>query len=222
MVFAYIVPPWFFRIDSLFEIIFSISTLIIAITSFKIYSLSKEKNILKFGVGFLLLAISYAIWAAMNAITIQQLQEKMTNIEISQLLTISTLGANIYMMLFMAGLVTLAYATFNINKGGIYYLLLGPTLTVIAISLEKIITFRIISIFFLSFIAYHYIDAYSLKQNNKTLGALISFSLLFIANFIYLFAPLNSLSYVISHGIELLAYIGLMAVLFRTLQHNTP
>jgi len=221
MVFAYIVPPWFFRIDSLFEIIFSISTLIIALTAFKIYSLSKEKNILKFGIGFLLLAMSYAIWATLNAITIPQLQEKITGVEIAQLLTLSLLGTNIYMMLFMAGLVTLAYATFNIHKGGIYYLLLGPTLTVIAVSLEKLITFRIIAIFFLSFIAYHYIDSYSIKQNNKTLGALISFSLLFIANFIYLFAPLNSLSYVISHGIELLAYIGLMAVLLRTLQHSS-
>lgn len=224
MALNYLVPSWFFRVDSVMEIIFALCTLVIALTAFKIYFLTKEKNIKGFAIGFLLLSLSYALWAAITAITIPQVREAVsetvTGVSDFQISLISALGINAYMMLFLAGLVILAYNTFNVKKAGIYYLILGPTLVAIVISIEKFITLRIMAVFFLSFIAYYYLQVYHVKQNRKSLGAFLGFTLLLIANLLYLFAPLNELSYVISHGIELSAYVLLLIVLLRALHYK--
>ena len=227
MALTYLVPEWFFRVDSVMEIIFALSTLIIALTAFKIYFLTREKNIKGFAIGFLLLTFSYALWSLMNAITIPQIKDAITDtvseVNTQSLNILSAIGTNAYMMLFMAGLVMLAYNTFNTKNSGIYYLILCPTLIVIVISLEKVITMRILAVFFLSFIAYYYLTVYHIKQNRKSLGAFLAFTLLLIANLLYLFAPINAVSYVVSHGIELLAYILLLSVLLRALHFKiTP
>lgn len=220
MVLSYIVPAWFFRIDSFIEIIFSLITLFISLASFRVYYLTKEKNIERFGVGFLLMSASYFCWAIINALTIPEIRQSVTNVGVQNLNLMSWLGVHAYMMLFVAGLVMIAYSTFSLKKGGIYYLILGPTLMVIAISLEKFITFRILSIFFLSFIAYNYLLIYSVKQNRKSLGAFIGFLLLLVSNLIYLLSPLNAFSYVLSHAIELTAYLLFSAVLIRAVYYK--
>lgn len=218
----YIVPNWFFGIDSTIEAIFSLIILIISLASFKIYSITKEPSIKRFGTGFLLLALSYILWAGINAITVPGLTEQISSVSANQLSVLGLLISYSYMLLFISGLVLLAYNTFNSQKTEIFYLILCPSLMVVLTSIEKVITTRILAIFFLSFIAYHYMTEYYRKGNRKTLLVFIGFLLLMLSNIGFIFSPSSSLAYVIGHLIEAGAYSLFLATLLRTLQINKP
>ena len=220
MSFAYLVPNWFFGLDVVMELLFFLVTIAIAISALKIYNLTKQDNIRKFSIGFILISLSYLVWAGLNAITIPDAASYVSQLTMSQISMISFLVIHAQMMFFIAGLVMLAYTTFNINKGGIFYLLLGLSLLVLVVSIEKIITFRIVSVFLLSFIAYHYLLEYKENSNKNTLLVLTGFSLLLISNLELLSTPIFPLSYVVSHLIELVAYTLFLTTLIRTLRKS--
>jgi len=220
MSFAYLVPNWFFGLDIIMELLFFLVTIAIAISALKIYNLTKQENIRKFSIGFILISLSYLVWAGLNAITIPNAASHLPQISIQQISFISFIVNYSQMMLFIAGLVMLAYTTFNINKGGVFYLLLGLSLMILVVSVEKVITFRIVSVFLLSFIAYHYLLEYKENSNKNTFLVLTGFSLLLISNLELLLTPVFSLSYVVSHLIELVAYSLFLITLIRTLRKS--
>ncbi|MBI3334551.1 hypothetical protein HYZ97_03630 [Candidatus Pacearchaeota archaeon] len=216
----YLVPSWFFGIDSTIEALFSLITLAIAIAAFKIYALTKEQTIRRFGVGFLFIALSYVFWAGMNAVTVPGLKEQFPTVSIYQLSAASVLGFYAYMLLFITGLVLLAHTTFNTQRGAIFYLMLGPSLMVLLVSVNQIVTMRLLAIFLLSFIAFHYLTEYYRKSNRKTLLVFIGFVLLIISNIGFAFSPADSWAYVLGHIIEIGAYSLFLATLVRTLRYK--
>lgn len=217
---AYLIPNWFFGIDITMELLFFLVTIAIAISALKVYNLTRLENIRKFSIGFILISLSYLIWAGLNAITIPDAATHITQISVQQISMISFFVVYSQMMFFIAGLVMLAYATFNVNKGGIFYLLLGLSLLVLVVSVETVITFRIVSVFILSFITYHYLLEYQENSNKNTLLVLTGFSLLLISNLSLLSTPIFELSYVVSHLIELVAYALFLITLIRTLRKS--
>ena len=150
---VYLIPAWFLGFDTAMEVIFSLITLIVALVAFRIYLISQERSIRHVSVGFLLIGLSYLLWAFMHFMLVRSLSADISIINLENLSLYWNLGFYAYMVLFISGLITLAYAATGSKQGNVYYLLLGLAILVVCSAYQKILTFRIVSRFLLSFIA---------------------------------------------------------------------
>ena len=216
MNYVYLIPNWFFGFDSAMEILFGIITLAVSFVAWKIYRITQEKTVRHFSVGFFLIACSYILWAGINMFVVSKASEGVHLLAWDNLAVMSLLGVYAHMLLLISGLVTLAYTTFKIRNGGVYYIMLGLSLLVIVVSLNKIITFRILSVFLLSFITYYYFIEYLFRQNKKTQRIFIAFFLLLLSNLDFVFSSHSYQAYVLGHFIQLGAYILILMSLINS------
>ena len=98
--------------------------------------------------------------------------------------------------------------------------MLGLAVLVIESSVQRLLTFRIVSMFLLSFIAYHYYWEYVKRRNVKTLLVCSAFALLFISSIDLIFARNYSAAYVVGHFLEFAAYSLLLGSLLHTIHHG--
>src|SRR3989344_2734487 len=203
MNYSYLIPNWFFGFDIAMEILFAVITFITAVMAFKINSVTKERKIKLFGIAFLLISLSYIVLGGLNFWFVNLVSSGFRQVTIDNVQLIGVVSLYLYMVLFASGLITLAYINCDVKKGKIYYLLFGLGLLVIAASLHKLITFRILSVFLLSFISYHYFEEYLKNKNKKAFWSLIAFSLLFLSCVDFIFSPFYYQAYVIGHLLEL-------------------
>lgn len=215
----YLIPEWFLDFSVLMEILFSLVTLAVAISGIAIYRISKEKSLRRFSLGFLMISVSYAAWAALNGSIASKLDEGMLVLSLTNPSAIQIAGVYAYVIFFIAGLVTLAYTTIKIDRPGVYYLLLGLAMTAVVASVSKFVTFRIVSLFLLTFIAYHYFNERYINENTKTSWVFLAFFLLVISNISFIFTA-NATTYVIGHILELGAYSILLVNLLKTLRRR--
>src|SRR3989344_7613445 len=99
----YLVPRWFQGYDVTFEIVFALITLAVSLFSFKIYKLSQQKESKYFGISFLLISLSYFVWAFLNLRLVSEIKEGVSALELKDLLVFSTASIYIYMILAMVG-----------------------------------------------------------------------------------------------------------------------
>ncbi len=131
---------------------------------------------------------------------------------------LDALGFTLYMLLFIAGLVTFAYATLKLERGEIYYLLLGTSLLVVVSSSAKFITFRLLAVFLLTFVAYHYYCAWRENKNKRILYVFLATALLLLSSITFIFAPHYYQAYVIGHLLEFGAYLCMLFTLVKSLK----
>jgi hypothetical protein len=210
MTHLYLVPQWFFGFDIGLEILFGIITLFVALSAYKIYKISKEGSMKNFGTGFLLVACSYIAWAIVNLSLFFQMQQGPMGpmgIPPMDFVIISSLGIYAHMILLAIGLITLVYATLGTRSPRTYYLLLGLGLVAVVASFDKIATFRIVSVFLLSYVVYHFFIQWQEHRNKNLLYSFIAFALLLASNLDFAFAGNYYGAYVIGHALELFAYL---------------
>jgi hypothetical protein len=212
----YLIPDWFFGIDIALEILFGIITLAVAFYSLKLYKISQEKSLRDFGFGFILISLSYILWAVLNAFVVSKAAGGLREISFENIAIIGAVGIYAHMLLLTAGFITLAYTTFRTKNSRVYYLLLGLGLLVIASSLNKIETFRILSVFVLSFIAYHYLIEWREHKGKNLFCSLAAFSLLLLSNFDFVFSQNYYQAYVIGHILEFGAYALMLRNLIKS------
>lgn len=214
---AYLIPAWFLGFDTAMQLIFGMVTLLVAAVAFRIYRISSERTIRHFSIAFLLLALSYGFWALLTLELVKQLNSELSILSLENLAIVWIVGHYAHMLLFVSGLALLVYATLGVKNGGVYYLLFGLSATAIAASLQKLVTFRIVSMFLLSILAYTYYWEYRKRRNLKTLAVCVAFTLLFVSSINLIFAQQHSLAYVAGHVLQLVAYGLIFATMVRYL-----
>jgi len=215
---TYLIPNWFFGFDIAMELLFAIITFLVSVFAFKINSVTKERKIKLFGIGFLLISLSYFVWAGLNYWFVGLAQDGFREISINQAAIIGLISLYAYITLFTIGLVTLVYVSCNNPGGRTYYIMVGLSLLVIASSLYKLISFRILSIFLISFILYRYFEDYLKNKNKKTLLISLAFALLVLSNIDFLFLSVYYEAYVIGHILELAAYLLILVNLIKSVK----
>lgn len=219
MYYSYLIPSWFFGFDIGMEVLFFLITLLVALFAFKISKITKERNIKFFGIAFLLISISYVVSAANNFWFVVQISNSFRELDLQHIAFLGILINYVYIVLFIAGLVTLAFITCNSAKWSkTYYLLLGLSLLVIASSMSPITSFRIVSLFLIFFIGYYYLEEYFENGNKHTLGTFFAFLLLFLAELDFVFVPVYYQAYIVGYLLELAAYLTLLGVLIKSVK----
>ena len=206
MAISYIVPTWFFGADIALELIFLIITLTVGIISYKIYKISKEKSMRSFSTSFFFIAASYLAWMIINMIALSRFQKYPYIFSIQEIFLIGAIGIYAHILLLTIGLITLAYATLPKKDSRVYYLLLGLGLSAIVASTNKIITFRVISVFLLSIVVYHFFIQWREHKNKNLFYSFIAFTLLLLSNLEFAFSTNYYQAYVIGHLFEFAAY----------------
>lgn len=219
MAYIYLVPQWFFGFDIAMELLFAIIALILAAFAYKIYKASEHKEVKLFGVSFLLISLSYFVWAWTNSFLLEHLTSEVLEISLNSLLSTNYILSLTHMGLFMAGLITLAYATLEIETARGYYLLLGLGLIGLVSSSIPWITYQIISIFVLSAIVYHYIIDHMCYKNNKARYVFLAFILLLGSRIDFLFTLRSTSAYIFGHILELGAYLLILVSLLSSIKN---
>ena len=206
----YLVPHWFFGIDAAIEIVYALLALSIAYLAYKAYRVAEEPSLKYWAIGFASIGLSYLVWAGTNLLIVDSIRHSIRDVApticMGCLRSFSFSGLYGYAALFTIGLASLVYATLNIRKLGVYYLLLGLSLTVLAVSVQKFATSKIVAFFFLTFMLYNYATRYNtLKRPGKY--ALAGFVLLLLSTIDFMFSPSHYLAYVAGHVLELGAYV---------------
>ena len=207
MVALYLVPPWFYTVDIILQLIFAFMTALVAYYAFKIYNLAEQRESRLLGTGFLLIALSYIIKAIVNLFILRETAGGFPTFALENLKILSTWGVYAYIILFTTGLITLAYLTFHIKSKRAYTLLLATNIAILILSSDKATSFNLLSSLLTLYIALHYALVYYHRRNPKTLILLLAFLFLFISGAGFILMPNYYYNYIISHILEFLYYI---------------
>lgn len=221
----YVVPNWFFGLSIGFEVFFALTTVLVAYYALKVYGISRHKNLRMFGIGFILISLSYSLWAIMNAFISRQVFQgiREMDLDLTNLWLMSNLAVYAHAILFVSGLVLIAYATLKIDSRKTLALILALCIImIIMLCTSKYYIVYVISSILVLFIFMNYVEEYR-KSRNKTTGAImIAFILLLVANLDFILAINmdNYIHYVIRHILELAAYLIILCSLYRVIKHG--
>ncbi|OIO42782.1 hypothetical protein COU56_02530 [Candidatus Pacearchaeota archaeon CG10_big_fil_rev_8_21_14_0_10_31_9] len=210
----YYIPNWFFTTSIIFEIIFAVVTGLVAVLSFKVYNLSRQKEFRLFGLGFTFISLSYIIWSLINLFLLDQLSDALKVLSFNEFVSLGALGIYFYMLLFIVGLATLNYTTLKENSKSIYIIILLISLVGIITSFNKGFTFQILSSIFLAFLLIHFASQVKRNKNVKSLLVFFAFLSLLVSHVIFIFSTSQYMYYVMGHIFELVAYILILARLY--------
>ncbi len=212
-------PEWFFQQSIMLELVFAIITLLVALFSFKIYNLSKQRSAIWFGAGFLLFSISYFIQSMLNIGILYRLSENVQVIgEVRQIINLGLTALNLHMILMITGLVILTHISLKEKSFRNFLLLLAVTLTPIYLSKDAVFLFFIISSILLAFLTLTYLQNYTSNKKFNTYLVFSAFLLLFLSNIHFVFTATDKLFYVIAHYFELFSYTLILTNLILVLK----
>jgi len=215
MAYLFLVPEWFINFRIIIELLFFIVAGLVSLYSFKIYNLSYQRKSKIFGIGFLLISISYLIRAIITIFLFTRLEEGVRGVALENLTVIGTLGVYIHMILFTLGLITILYTTFKTKCWQVYSLIAIIDLLLLKLSANKTISFYAFSAILIFYICIHYTKEYIKYKNGKTALIFIAFILLLLSTIKPILSNTYN-TYVISDIMELGAYLLISVSLFLT------
>lgn len=216
MSFSIFSPHWFFGYDIVLEILFAIICLMISLYAFKIYKKTDELKLKLFGLAFLFISLSYIIQSIFSFLIISKTDITLCSIiNIKSIHLFNLLGMYTHIILMTAGLVTLAYTTFQINKRRLLVLLLVISILGIFMSKNSIDIFFLFTTIYLIILAYHFIKNHFEKKNEHSLIIASAFICLFLAYINYIISLAYPFFYVFGHLLELIAYVLILWNLYK-------
>ncbi|NCO11816.1 hypothetical protein CO038_02470 [Candidatus Pacearchaeota archaeon CG_4_9_14_0_2_um_filter_39_13] len=202
----YLIPSWFFGFGLILEVLFGIITLAVAAYSFLVYKYCLEREFKLFGFGFLALAFSYFSWAFVSwyiPFKIGDVQEIVSLDGFSGLIGI---GVYAHAFLFLIGLTTLTYLTFDIKGKRNYGLLLSLVLILLVFAEQKIVAFYFTSALLMLYVLFYYGRGYVDGEGPKNPFLLLAFFFLFLGSVDFTLSAVNHVHYVVGHVFYLIGY----------------
>ena len=208
MTYLFLTPKWFFGYDIILELLFAIITLTVSLFAFKIYKLSGQKQSKLFGIGFLLISLSYFAQSFINFAIVSKLNENICQtLKIISVNTLNIVGIYLYMALFLTGLITLTYMTFRLLDLRIFTIILIIVLLSVILNSRAMYLFYILSSLLLIYIIIHYLKNYLHKKRGRILLILTAFIFLLFGRLHFIFSINHELFYALGHILELIAYL---------------
>jgi len=205
---VFITPEWFFGYDVALELLFAVITLLVCFYAWKIYQVTGERNIRLFSLAFLFISLSYIIQSMLNFIMMEQLDEGLTElINLNSVYLLNLFGIYMHAILFLVGLLLLAYIALKIYSFRTFVLLSILVFSSLYFSLYKTFMLYLLSTVLLGFIVYYYLTNYWSNKKTTTLLSAIAMMLLFVAYLSFIFAMDDAPYYVLGHLLELSAYV---------------
>ncbi|MFH1174939.1 MAG: hypothetical protein V1725_07435 [archaeon] len=210
MVYApvYLIPSWFSGFDILFQIAFAIVALLVSIYAFKVYKLSGQQASKIFGIGFLLIFISYFLQLLLNIIVLVQLNDEICNmIQLKDVALLYNIGVYTHLFFFILGLGVLSFISVHLEGWKARTLLLIIIFTALLLSINGFLMYYLLSSILLAFLVIHYGQNYARHRRKHTLLVLIGFVFLLLGSIYFMFSSERGLFYVLGNALALVAFI---------------
>ncbi len=210
-------PTWFWGIDVIFALVFTLVTILIALMSFKAYKLTKEPKYKFFSLSFILISLSFLVFSIFNSILIFHLSDK-----INLLLSAFDFAFFIQVFLTLLAYMILIIITFKIKDPKVVSLLLALLLLFILFSHQYTLKYHLTSLVLLSFLSFQFFINYQEKQNKNSNLVFTSFYLLACAELFYIINIFTTeYLYVVGQLIQLLGFLVLFYMFMRVLHYGS-
>ncbi len=203
-------PQWFQGYDILFNIVFAVVTLFIAILSYKAKMVTKEKKYSFFGSAFLLIAIAHLIFVVFALLRdyVGFLIEPFDFIFL------------IHILLMLLAYTILLIVILKIENKKITSLIFALILLMVLFSYQYFIKFHIISFVLLVFLTWQFFRNYQNKRNINTKFVYVSFFLLACSHIFFAAIQTSVALYVAGEVLQLIGFILLFFMLMRLVLYN--
>jgi len=215
-----VTPQWFYGYDVALELIFAIVTLLVSYFAWKIFKITGERNIRLFSLAFLFVSLSYIVQSILNFVIMDRLDDGIsTFINLQSVYLLNLFGIYIHSILFLIGMLLLAYVALKIYSFKTFALLFILIFTSLYFTTYKTLMLYILSTVLLGFIVYYYLNNYWENRKPTTLLVLISMISLFVAYLFFIRAMDENMPYyIIGHLLELTAYLLVFVTLWIILR----
>jgi hypothetical protein len=215
----FITPEWFFGYDIFLETMFAVIALLVCFYSWRIYKITQENHLRLFSWAFLFIGLSYIVQSSLNFIMLSHLDEIVSGaINLQSVYHLNLFGIYLHSILFLLGLLLLAYISLKIDNIRAFALLILITFSTLYFSPYKTFTLYLLSTILLAFTSYYYLTTYWVNRKSTTLMIFFSMMLLFISNMSFILATDKASYYVIGHVLEFMAYILVLSNLLFILR----
>lgn len=214
-----IVPRWFMGYNVILEMMFFAITLLVGAYALRIYKLSGQRQSKLFGISFLMISFAYLIQSILNFAAAQSMAKGCNMQSMTLMHSLSNAGIYFHIILFTAGLVTIAFMTLRIKDAKAYLLFLAVILGALTFGSNPIYLYYVISSMLLVYISFYYLRNYLQGRKANALIVLAAFMFLLFGKIHFIFSINHGAFYVAGHLLELVAYslvlINLLTVVRR-------
>lgn len=224
-------PKWFYLVSIFIDLITIFVVFSLATFAIRYYKLNDNKNYLKLGFAFYLIAASF-LFKMLTNVTVYYESIKAENISGAVIQTLEVvrsfniLAISSFLIFVLANLAGL-YVLYSIKKGQkistvfltIYFIVVLSIISALYSSTLYYI-FHLTSLLLLIFIAAKYFNIYSATRNKNTEHLAYGFSVIAISQAFFIFIILNPLVYVIAEIVQLVGYVILLQVLISVLYYG--
>jgi len=208
-------PSWFYGLDSGFELLVMLITLIIAVYSFRIFLLTKLRKYLYFTLAFVLISGSYLLKAIGDYIVFNSLIGRMPNVvaavsKVTPIPNLYSMGILAYIFLTFAGFMILVAIFMRINKVRTVSLLFILVFILAVLSQNKFIAFHLTLFIILLYIVIHLYLNHTKKRTLNSFIVLYGMTSLMTAQVFFLLLNIGASYYVVGHVLQLFGFLLLL------------
>jgi hypothetical protein len=218
MAFFYLAPDWFFGYDIALELLFGLVTALVAFFSFKVYNICGERECKYLGFAFGSISIAYFLWPLLNLFALSKGEGGINTLALNNLSAFILTGIYLHVVLFILGLATIAYLTFNVRNNNLYALLVSLSIIGVIMSTRVGWAFNFVAAVLLFYVSLYYLSKYRRAKDHRIFLVASAFVLLFFARIVLILATRNHLLYVVNHVVEFIAYVLIAISLVKTLR----
>jgi len=211
------IPTWFLTTRIGLDFLFALVTLMVSHNAFKIYALSKRREVKLLSTGFFFISTSYIIQTFFGIMILTKLNQGICDFwEIQSVATINLMTIILHILFFSIGTVTLVYMTFRKKNLKLYFLLLGISLLALSSSKNIILTFHMLTTAFFLYLVLHYHEMIKKLKKQKVLIIFIVFTLLFLSSIDFILSRFHDGFFITGHILEFGAYLLILVNLIQT------
>lgn len=204
-------PSWFSGFDAVFDIVFMLVTLSVAVVGYRGYKFLQDKKYLLLSKGFLFLSASYLLLMLTNVFTYLEARSMVPLfVRMMQISRTIAAGFILHALLFLAGLLMLVFLYYKIEDGAMRLLLSALVLFGFLMAWNMTGGFYIlISILMLAIIVQLFRNW---RAKSKSLAFLVfaGFSAVFIGEVLLAVLFLHESMYVASNLVTLAGYVAIL------------
>jgi hypothetical protein len=216
-------PSWFYGLDSSFEFVAMFITLFIAIYTFRIYLLMRQRKYAYFTLAFVMISMSYFIRGATDWLAYTHFLGKIPNVtaavsKVAAISSLHSLGFLVHIFLMLAGFMILVAVFMGITDFPTVTLLFTFSIILTALAQSKFNAFHLTLIVMLLFIVLHLVRNY---RRTKTLNAflvLYAMAALLASQVFFLLIAVGPFYYVVGHALQLVGFLLLLTAMVLVLR----
>lgn len=217
-------PLWFFGVDSAFEFFSFIAVALAFFFSFRAYKLTKDAKYKYFTAGFFALTIAFLskavtdLWLALAFVYKKGIAPPSEAIE--KVGEVFLAGYLVFIFMSLIACVLLVASTSKVKEKRLLVLMAILVLLPFYLTSSYSKSFYLVSLIMYSFIAVHSIQNFSNKRTISSGFVASAFTLISLAQGMFLFDILKHKLYIVAHFSQLAGFVLLLSTLLKVLFYD--